>query len=93
MTEEETQQLTTGITGGTGDRNPYCHMHDYATSRTIMLIGSIDGTRIAQSAFRSWDTTSLPSRLDFRDEKLAQIDKYAVESGVDLWTDARQATG
>ena len=43
--------------------------------------------------FRSWNTTSLPySRLDFRDEKLAQIDKYAVESGVDLRTDARPAT-
>ena len=45
MTEEETQQLAAGITGGTGDRNPYCHMHDYATSRTIMLIVSSHGPR------------------------------------------------
>ena len=43
---------------------------------------------------RSWNTTSLRhSRLDFRNERLAQIDKYAVESGVDLRADARQATG
>jgi len=33
------------------------------------------------------------SRLDFTDQELAQIDNYAVESGVDLWSDARQATG
>ena len=64
MTEEKTQQLTAGITGGTGDRNTYCHMHDYATSGTTMLIVSKRGTP-----------------------------EHAVESGVDLWADARQPTG
>ena len=63
MTEEKTQQLAAGITGSTGDRNTYCHMHDYAMSGTTMLIVSKCGTQ------------------------------HEVESGGDLWADARQATG
>ena len=32
-------------------------------------------------------------RLDFTDDELAEIDRYAVESGVDQWAGARSATG
>jgi L-glyceraldehyde 3-phosphate reductase len=31
-------------------------------------------------------------RLDFTADELAAIDQHAVESGVDLWAGARQAT-
>ena len=34
-----------------------------------------------------------PSKLDFSDDELAAIDEHAVDSGVDLWAGARQATG
>ena len=31
-------------------------------------------------------------QLDFTDDELAAIDEHAVDSGVDLWAEARQAT-
>ena len=39
------------------------------------------------------DNVAAVKRLDFSAEELAEIDQYAVESGVDLWAEARQATG
>ena len=30
MAEQQTEQLAARVTGGPGDRNPNCHMHDYA---------------------------------------------------------------
>ena len=39
------------------------------------------------------DNVAAVKHLDFSTEELAEIDHYAVESGVDLWAVARQATG
>jgi L-glyceraldehyde 3-phosphate reductase len=39
------------------------------------------------------DNVAAVKRLDFSAEELAEIDQYAVESGVDLWAEAREATG
>jgi L-glyceraldehyde 3-phosphate reductase len=39
------------------------------------------------------DNVVAVKRLDFSAEELADIDQYAVESGVDLWAEAREATG
>jgi L-glyceraldehyde 3-phosphate reductase len=39
------------------------------------------------------DNVAAVKCLDFSAEELAEIDQYAVESGVDLWAQARQATG
>ena len=39
------------------------------------------------------DNVAAVKRLDFSAEELAEIDQYAVDSGVDLWAEARQATG
>jgi L-glyceraldehyde 3-phosphate reductase len=39
------------------------------------------------------DNVAAVKRLDFSDDELAEIEKYAVESGVDLWAAARSATG
>jgi L-glyceraldehyde 3-phosphate reductase len=47
----------------------------------------------ASSVSQLENNVAAVSRLDFTDQELAQIDKHAVESGVDLCADARQATG
>jgi L-glyceraldehyde 3-phosphate reductase len=46
----------------------------------------------ASSVKQLEDNVAATQRLDFSDDELAEIDKYAVESGVDLWADARDAT-
>jgi L-glyceraldehyde 3-phosphate reductase len=43
----------------------------------------------ASSVSQLENNVAAVSRLDFTDQELAQIDKHAVESGVDLWADAR----
>jgi L-glyceraldehyde 3-phosphate reductase len=46
----------------------------------------------ASSVQQVEDNVAAVQRLDFTDDELAAIDQHAVESGVDLWADARQAT-
>ncbi|MCW2811833.1 MAG: aldo/keto reductase [Friedmanniella sp.] len=46
----------------------------------------------ASSVKQLEDNVAATQRLDFSDDELVEIDKYAVESGVDLWADARDAT-
>ncbi len=47
----------------------------------------------ASSVAQLEDNVGAVDRLDLSDDELAEIDKWAVESGVDLWADARDATG
>jgi L-glyceraldehyde 3-phosphate reductase len=47
----------------------------------------------ASSVQQLEDNVAAASRLDFTDEELVEIDNHAVDSGVDLWAGARQATG
>ena len=46
----------------------------------------------ASSVAQLEDNVAAVKRLDFSDDELAEIDKHAVESGVDLWASARAAT-
>jgi L-glyceraldehyde 3-phosphate reductase len=45
----------------------------------------------ASSVAQLEDNVAAVKRLDFTDDELTEIDKYAVESGVDLWAGAREA--
>jgi L-glyceraldehyde 3-phosphate reductase len=47
----------------------------------------------ASSVQQVEDNVAAAQRLDFTADEVAAIDEHAVESGVDLWADARQATG
>jgi L-glyceraldehyde 3-phosphate reductase len=47
----------------------------------------------ASSVAQLEDNVAAVQRLDFSDDELAEIDKYAVDSGVDAWASARIATG
>jgi L-glyceraldehyde 3-phosphate reductase len=55
------------------------------TRVTSTLIG-------ASSVKQLEDNVAATQRLDFTDDELAEIDRYAVETGVDLWASARSAT-
>ena len=46
----------------------------------------------ASSVAQLEDNVAAVQRLDFTADELAEIDKYAVESGVDQWAGARSAT-
>ena len=46
----------------------------------------------ASSVQQLEDNVAAMRRLDFTDTELAEIDQYAVESGVDQWADARLAS-
>lgn len=46
----------------------------------------------ASSVAQLEDNVAAVNRLDLSDAELAEIDKHAVESGVDLWATAREAT-
>jgi L-glyceraldehyde 3-phosphate reductase len=46
----------------------------------------------ASSVSQLEDNVTAVDRLDFTDDELTEIDKHAVESGVDLWATARSAT-
>ena len=47
----------------------------------------------ASSVEQLEDNVATVKRLDFSTAELAEIDQHAVEFGVDLWAEARQATG
>ena len=47
----------------------------------------------ASSVAQLEDNVAATKNLGFSDDELARIDELAVESGVDLWADARDATG
>ncbi len=47
----------------------------------------------ASSVQQLEDNVAAVRRLDFTDDELAEIDKHAVESGVDMWAGARSSTG
>ncbi len=47
----------------------------------------------ASSVQQLEDNVAAARRLDFTPDELAEIDRHAVESGVDLWAGARQAAG
>ncbi len=46
----------------------------------------------ASSVAQLEDNVAAVQNLDFTDDELAAIDEHAVDSGVDLWADARDAT-
>ena len=47
----------------------------------------------ASSVAQLEDNVAATKNLGFSDDELTRIDELAVESGVDLWADARDATG
>ncbi len=54
----------------------------------------VTSTLVGASSVRQLeDNVAAVQHLDFTDEELAEIDQYAVDSGVDLWAAAREATG
>jgi L-glyceraldehyde 3-phosphate reductase len=60
----------------------------------VLRDGRVTSTLIGASTVEQLeDNVAAVNRLDFSAEELAEIDQYAVESGVDLWAEARQATG
>ena len=44
----------------------------------------------ASSVKQLEDNVAAVQRLEFSSDELAEIDRYAVESGVDLWAEARE---
>jgi len=60
----------------------------------VLRDARITTTLIGASSVRQLeDNVAAVQRLDFTAAELAEIDRYAVDSGVDLWADARSATG
>jgi L-glyceraldehyde 3-phosphate reductase len=60
----------------------------------VLRDGRMTSTLIGASTVEQLeDNVAAVKRLDFSAQELAEIDQYAVESGVDLWAEARQATG
>jgi L-glyceraldehyde 3-phosphate reductase len=60
----------------------------------VLRDGRMTSTLIGASSVEQLeDNVAAVKRLDFSPEELAGIDQYAVESGVDLWAEARVATG
>jgi L-glyceraldehyde 3-phosphate reductase len=60
----------------------------------VLRDGRVTSTLIGASTVEQLeDNVAAVNRLDFGAQELGEIDQYAVESGVDLWADARQATG
>ncbi len=57
--------------------------------RDVRITSTLIG---ASSVGQLEDNVAAVGRLDFSADELAEIDKYAVESGVDLWASARSAT-
>jgi len=47
----------------------------------------------ASSAAQVRDSVGALKRLDFTDDELTAIDRHAVDSGIDLWKQARDSTG
>jgi L-glyceraldehyde 3-phosphate reductase len=60
----------------------------------VLRDGRVTSTLIGASTVEQLeDNVAAVDRLDFSAQELGEIDQYAVESGVDLWAEARQATG
>ena len=60
----------------------------------VLRDGRMTSTLIGASSVEQLeDNVAAVKRLDFSTGELAEIDQSAVESGVDLWAEARQATG
>ena len=58
----------------------------------VLLDERMTSTLIGASSVKQLeDNVAAVERLDFSAEELAEIDQYAVESGVDLWAKAREA--
>ena len=53
----------------------------------------VTSTLIGASSVKQLEDNIAAARsLDFNDDELTEIDRYAVESGVDFWAKAREAT-
>jgi L-glyceraldehyde 3-phosphate reductase len=60
----------------------------------VLRDGRMTSTLIGASTVEQLEeNVAAVQHLDFSAEELTEIDQYAVESGVDLWAEARQATG
>ena len=60
----------------------------------VLRDSRMTSTLIGASSVRQLeDNVASASNLDFTDAELSAIDEHAVDSGVDLWAGARQATG
>ena len=60
----------------------------------VLRDARVTSTLIGASSVKQLeDNVAAAQRLDFTDDELAEIDRYAVESGVDQWADARSVTG
>jgi L-glyceraldehyde 3-phosphate reductase len=60
----------------------------------VLRDGRMTSTLIgASTAEQLEDNIATVKHLDFSADELAEIDQYAVESGVDLWAEAREAAG
>ena len=60
----------------------------------VLRDARVTTTLIGASSVRQLeDNVAAVQRLDFTPAELTEIDRYAVDSGVDLWADARSATG
>ena len=59
----------------------------------VLRDARVTSTLIGASSVKQLeDNVAAAQRLDFTDDELAEIDRYAVESGVDQWAVARSAT-
>jgi L-glyceraldehyde 3-phosphate reductase len=60
----------------------------------VLRDGRMTSTLIGASTVEQLeDNVAAVEHLDFSTEDLTEIDQYAVDSGVDLWAEAREATG
>ena len=59
----------------------------------VLRDARVTSTLIGASSVKQLeDNVAATRRLDFSDDELAEIDRHAVESGVDLWAGAREST-
>ena len=60
----------------------------------VLRDGRMTSTLIGASSVEQLeDNVAAVEHLDFSTEELTEIDQHAMESGVDLWAEAREATG
>ena len=71
------------LVGGTASRRGLAQSRALRDERvTSLVIGASSVTQLEENV-------AALDRLDFDDDELQEIDRYAVDSGVDLWADAR----
>jgi L-glyceraldehyde 3-phosphate reductase len=59
----------------------------------VLRDARVTSTLIGASSVKQLeDNVAAVSRLDFSDDELTEIDKHAVESGIDFWAGAREST-